>query len=83
MVMMWSAPATDNILATSLALIGARDLSFLSCLGIRIRIRIRNRNRNRAYLEYGYTGITAVTRSADAILQALIMMRSSMRLSFT
>ena len=49
MVMMWSAPATLSMLATSLAEIGARDLSFLSCL------------------EYGYTGITAVTRSAEAI----------------
>ena len=30
--MMWSAPATLSMLATSLAEIGARDLSFLSCL---------------------------------------------------
>ena len=50
MVIMWSAPATLNMLATSLAEMGALDLSFLSCR------------------EYGYTGITAVTLSAEAIL---------------
>ena len=50
MVMMWSAPATDNILATSLALIGARDLSFLSCLrsGSGSGIRSRSRSRSRS-----------------------------------
>src|SRR5579871_2373520 len=45
----------------SLAVIGARDLSFLSCLA------------------YGKFGITAVIRLADAVLHALIMIRSSMR----
>ena len=34
-------------------------------------------------LAYGKQGMTAVTRLADAILQALIMMRSSINISFT
>lgn len=33
-------------------------------------------------LEYGNTGMTAVTRDAEAILQALIIIKSSIRLSF-
>lgn len=42
-------------------MMGARDLSFLSCLA------------------YGKLGMTAVIRRAEAVLQALIIMRSSMR----
>lgn len=64
-VIMWSAPETDNIFATNLAVMGARDLSFLSCLA------------------YGKQGITAVTRAAEAILHALIIINSSIRWSFT
>lgn len=49
--------------AINFALIGARLLSFLSCLA------------------YGKFGMTAVTRLADAVLHALIMMSSSIRWS--
>ena len=45
----------------SFAVIGARDLSFLS------------------WRAYGKLGITAVMRLADAVLQAFMMMRSSIR----
>ncbi|GMT17499.1 hypothetical protein PFISCL1PPCAC_8796 [Pristionchus fissidentatus] len=62
-VMMWSAPATDSMLATSLAEMGARDLSFLS------------------WRAYGKHGITAATLHELAILHALIIISSSMRLS--
>jgi len=62
-VMTWLHPAVCSILAMSLAVMGARDLSFLS------------------WRAYGKLGITAVMRRAEAVLQALIMMRSSMRAS--
>ena len=51
------------MLATSFAVMGALDLSFLSCRA------------------YGKQGMTAVIRLADAVRQALIMIRSSMRWS--
>lgn len=63
--MTWSQPATTSMLATSFAVIGALDLSFLS-------IRA-----------YGKQGITAVILRADAVLQAEMRMRSSIKLSLT
>jgi len=51
--------------AINFAEMGARDLSFLSCLA------------------YGKFGITAVIRRALAVLQAFIIIRSSMSPSFT
>ena len=64
MVIIWSAPLVVSWFATSFAVIGARDLSFLSCLA------------------YGKLGIRAVTRCAEAILQALIIISSSIKWSF-
>lgn len=61
----WSHPLLCNMFATSLAVIGARLLSFLSCRA------------------YGNKGNTAVMRFALAILQAWIMMHSSMSDLFT
>ena len=49
--------------AISLAVIGALDLSFLSCLA------------------YGKLGMTAVILLAEAVLQAFMIIRSSMILS--
>ena len=60
-----SHPATVIIFDTNLAVIGMRDISFLSTLA------------------YGKHGMTAVMRRADAVLQAEISMRSSIRLSST
>ena len=40
-----------------------------------------NNKRSKTYLAYGKQGITAVTLCALAILQALIIIRSSIRLS--
>lgn len=57
----WLQPAVWSMLAINLAVMGARDLSFLSCLA------------------YGKLGRTAVIRRAEAVLQALSMIRSSMR----
>ena len=61
--MTWLQPAVCSMLATSLAVMGARDLSFLSCRA------------------YGKHGMTAVILRAEAVRQAFIMMRSSMRWS--
>lgn len=60
-VITWLHPAVCSIFAINFAVIGARDLSFLSCRA------------------YGKFGITAVMRRAEAVLHALIMIRSSMR----
>src|SRR6266550_4225777 len=65
MVMTWSQPATVSMFATSFAVMGARDLSFLSMRA------------------YGKQGMTAVIRRADAVLQAEIRIKSSMKLSLT
>ena len=63
--MTWVQPAISSIFATSFAVMGALERSFLSCLA------------------YGKHGKTAVMRLAEAILQALMVMRSSIKLSFT
>lgn len=87
--MTWSAPAVVSRFATSLAgqydnsqfkdsnrhaprhrtthlaVMGARDLSFLSCRA------------------YGKHGMTAVMRRAEAVRQAEMRMRSSIRWSLT
>lgn len=63
--MTWLHPALSSILATSLAVMGPRLRSFLSCR------------------EYGKHGMTAVTRFADAILQALMAISSSISRSLT
>ena len=59
--MTWLQPAVCSMFAISLAVMGALDLSFLSCRA------------------YGKFGITAVIRRAEAVLQALMIMRSSIR----
>lgn len=94
MVMMWSAPDTDNMFATSLAEIGARlwkkkerekeNKDKRSTLHATFRRLLMSSKQFMATLSflscraYGKHGMTAVTRQAEAILQALIMIRSSM-----
>uniref|UniRef100_A0A224Y4L8 Putative secreted protein n=1 Tax=Panstrongylus lignarius TaxID=156445 RepID=A0A224Y4L8_9HEMI len=74
------------MLATSLADIGARLLNFHSWFLIVVTAACPESPPALSFLSclaYGKQGITAVTREAEAILQALIIINSSMRLSLT